>query len=133
FHYDTSLGFPDAVGFRAGIAHPFRPWDLELDRPADLVEVPLAVMDATLAEDRYEGLSASDAKPRILAALDWAAEHGGGFSLLWHPERFDAPTARGWDRLYFDVIDAVRERGGVGVTGRERAGTAADWLGISPA
>jgi peptidoglycan/xylan/chitin deacetylase (PgdA/CDA1 family) len=133
FHYDTSLGFPDALGFRAGIAHPFRPWDLERDRPSELVEVPLAVMDATLAEDRYEGLSAKAAKPRILALLDWAAQHGGGFSILWHPERFDAPSARGWDRLYFEVIEAVRERGGVCVTGRELAGTAADWLGVPTA
>jgi peptidoglycan/xylan/chitin deacetylase (PgdA/CDA1 family) len=130
FRYDTSLGFPDALGFRAGIAHPFRPWDLERDRPADLVEVPLAVMDATLAEDRYEGLSAAAAKPRILALLDWAEQHGGGFSILWHPERFDPPSARGWDRLYFDVIDAVRERGGVCMTAAELAGYAADGLGI---
>jgi peptidoglycan/xylan/chitin deacetylase (PgdA/CDA1 family) len=133
FHYDTSLGFPDALGFRAGIAHPFRPWDMERDRPSDLVEVPLAVMDATLAEERYEGLTAATAKPRILALLDWAAEHGGGFSILWHPERFDPATARGWDRLYFEVIEAVRKRGGVCVSARELAGTAADWLGIPTA
>jgi len=132
FHYDTSLGFPDALGFRAGIAHPFRPWDFERNAPADLVEVPLAVMDATLAEERYEGLSADAAKRPIFALLDWAAEHGGGFSILWHPERFDAPSARGWDRLYFEVLDAVRERGGVCVSARELAGTAADWLGIPP-
>ncbi len=131
FHYDTSLGFPDAHVFRAGIAHPFRPWDLERERPADLVEVPLAVMDATLAEARYEGLSAAAAKPRILSLLDWAAEHGGGFSILWHPERFDPPSARGWDRLYFEVIDAVHERGGVCVSARELAGTTADWLGLA--
>jgi hypothetical protein len=113
FRYDTTLGFPDALGFRAGIAHPFRPWDFESDAPSALVEVPLAAMDATLAEARYRGLSADAAKPQLLALLDWAAEHGGGFSILWHPERFDAPSARGWDRLYFDVLDAVRERGGV--------------------
>jgi peptidoglycan/xylan/chitin deacetylase (PgdA/CDA1 family) len=130
FRYDTSLGFPDALGFRAGIAHPFRPWDLERNRPADLVEVPLAVMDATLAEERYEGLSAEAAKPRVFSLLDWAAENGGGFSILWHPERFDAPSSRGWDRLYFDVIDAVRERGGVCVSGSELAGFVADNLGI---
>ena len=133
FRYDTSLGFPDALGFRAGIAHPFRPWDVERDRPADLVEVPLAVMDATLAEERYEGLSADAAKARILPLLDWAAEHGGGFSILWHPERFDAPSARGWDRLYFDVIDAVRERGGVCLSACELAASAADGLGIPAA
>ncbi|HKC77086.1 MAG TPA: polysaccharide deacetylase family protein [Gaiellaceae bacterium] len=130
FRYDTSLGFPDAVGFRAGTAHPFRVWDLASDRPSDLVEVPLAVMDATLAEERYDGLSAAAAKPKVLALLDWAAEHGGGFSILWHPERFDGPSARGWDRLYFDVMDAVRERGGVCMSAGELAGAAAERLGI---
>ena len=90
-------------------------------------------MDATLAEDRYEGLPAEAVKPRIFALLDWAAENGGGFSILWHPERFDAPSARGWDRLYFEMVDAIHERGGVCVTGRELAGTAADWLGVPKA
>jgi peptidoglycan/xylan/chitin deacetylase (PgdA/CDA1 family) len=130
FRYDTSLGFPDALGFRAGVAHPFRPWDFERDRPADLVEIPLAVMDATLAEERYGGLSAAEAKPRVLALLDWAADHGGGFSILWHPERFDGPSARGWDRLYFEVVDAVRERGGICLAAGELARLAADQFGL---
>ena len=130
FRYDTSLGFPDALGFRAGIAHPFRPWDVARNRPADLVEVPLAAMDATLAEERYEGLSAASAKPRVLALLDWAAEHGGGFSILWHPERFDPSSGRGWDSLYFEVMDAVRERGGLCMSAGELAALAADGLGL---
>jgi peptidoglycan/xylan/chitin deacetylase (PgdA/CDA1 family) len=130
FRYDTSLGFPDALGFRAGIAHPFRPWDLARDRPGDLVEVPLAVMDATLAEKRYDGLSAAEAKPRVLALLDWAAEHGGAFSILWHPERFDGPSARGWDRLYFELIEAVRERDGICLAAGELAGLAAERFGL---
>jgi peptidoglycan/xylan/chitin deacetylase (PgdA/CDA1 family) len=130
FRYDTSLGFPDALGFRAGIAHPFRPWDFARDRPADLVEVPLAVMDATLAEERYAGLSAAAAKPRVLALLDRAAEHGGAFSILWHPERFDGPSARGWDRLYFELIEAVRERGGICLAAGELAGLAAERFGL---
>lgn len=130
FRYDSSLGFPDALGFRAGIAHPFRPWDFERDRPADLLEVPLAVMDATLAEERYEDLSAAEAKPRVLSLLDWAAEYGGAFSILWHPERFDGPSARGWDRLYFELIEAVRERGGVCLSAGELAGLAAERLGL---
>jgi peptidoglycan/xylan/chitin deacetylase (PgdA/CDA1 family) len=130
FRYDTSLGFPDALGFRAGVAHPFRPWNFARERPADLVEVPLAVMDATLAEERYAGLSAARAKPRVLALLDWAAEHGGAFSILWHPERFDGPSARGWDRLYFELVDAVRERGGICVSAGELAGLAAERFGL---
>jgi hypothetical protein len=110
--YDTSLGFPDAVGFRAGIARPFRPWSFERDEPLDLIEVPLAAMDATLAEDRYLGLSAKRAEPQLTRLLDWAAEHGGAFAVLWHPDRFDPTTSGGWDRLYSRLLEGVQERGG---------------------
>ena len=113
FRYDTSLGFPDAVGFRAGIARPFHPWDFERDAPAPVLEIPLAAMDATLAEERYLGLSARRAEPRLRALLDWAAANGGAFSILWHPDRFDPLTSGGWDRLYSRVLEGVRERGGI--------------------
>lgn len=113
FSYDCSLGFPDQPGFRAGIAQPFRPWDFEADRPFDLVEIPLAIMDTTLAEERYLGLSARQAEPRLLGLLDWARENGGAFSLLWHPGSFDPAQACGWDKLFYRLIEGVRERGGV--------------------
>jgi peptidoglycan/xylan/chitin deacetylase (PgdA/CDA1 family) len=122
FRYDSSLGFSDALGFRAGIAHPFRPWGTRL------VEVPLAAMDVTLGERRYQGLSAREAEPRLLALLDWAAEHGGGFAILWHTDRFDRWTARGWDRLYGRVLAAVSERGGVCLSAGELAEEADAWL-----
>jgi hypothetical protein len=119
FVYDTTLGFPDAVGFRAGIARPFRPWDFERDRPAGVFEVPLAAMDATLAEERYLGLAAKRAEPQLLRLLDWAAENGGAFAVLWHPDRFDPLTSGGWDRLYSRLLEAVVERGGTCVPAAE--------------
>jgi peptidoglycan/xylan/chitin deacetylase (PgdA/CDA1 family) len=128
FRYDTSLGFADRPGFRAGIAHPFRPWDIASGRPLDLVEIPLALMDVTLAEERYLGLSARDAERRLLDLVAWAAEHGGGFSVLWHNDRFDPVLGRGWDRLFFRFVDAVRANGGVCLTARELAAEAGDWL-----
>jgi hypothetical protein len=127
--YDTTMGFPDAAGFRAGVAQPYRPWDVEADRPLELVEVPLAVMDVTLGEKRYLGLSAREAESRVLALLDWAAEHGGGFSVLWHTDRFDRGTGRGWDRLYFRLLDAVHERGGICLSAGELAAEAEARLG----
>jgi hypothetical protein len=126
--YDTTLAFPDAVGFRAGIAHPFRPWDLERDAPLDLVEIPLAAMDVTLAEARYLGLPAREAWPHFERLLDWAAEHGGGFSVLWHPDRFDPATSAGWDRLYYRLLDEIRARGGVCVSAGALAAAARSWL-----
>jgi hypothetical protein len=123
--YDTTLGFPDALGFRAGIARPFRPWDIDHDGPMDLVEIPLAVMDVTLAEPRYLGLSARRAWPRLERLLDWAAANGAAFAILWHPDRFDPPTAAGWDRLYYRLLDAIRERDGVCLAAAELAELAA--------
>jgi hypothetical protein len=127
FRYDTTLGFPDAIGFRAGIAHPFRPWNFERDEPLDLVEIPLAAMDATLAEERYLGLAARRAEPQLMRLLDWAAEHGGAFAILWHPDRFDPATSAGWDRLYSRLLDGVRRRGGVCVSAAELASSHSTW------
>ena len=126
--YDSTLGFPDALGFRAGIARPFRPWDFARDEPVGLVEVPLAAMDVTLAEPRYLGLSARDAWPLLERLLDWSAANGAGYAVLWHPDRFDAPTSGGWDRLYRRLLDGVRERGGVCMSARDLAERAASNL-----
>jgi hypothetical protein len=126
--YDTTLGFADAVGFRAGIAHPFRPWDLERDEPLDLIEIPLAAMDVTLAEARYLGLPARAAWPHFERLLDWAAEHGGGFAVLWHPDRFDRATSAGWDRLYYRLLDEIGARGGVCMSAGSLADEARSWL-----
>jgi hypothetical protein len=125
--YDTSLGFPDSVGFRAGTAHPFRPWDFTRDAPLDLLEIPLAAMDATLAEERYLGLSAKRAEPPLLRLLDWAAANGGAFAILWHPDRFDPLTSGGWDRLYSRLLDGIHERGGRCVSAAELASSHSTW------
>jgi peptidoglycan/xylan/chitin deacetylase (PgdA/CDA1 family) len=128
FAYDTSLGFADAPGFRAGIAQPFRPWDFERELPSGLVEIPLAAMDVTLGEERYLGLSVVEAEARLRTLLELAARFGGGFAILWHSEWFDDPAFRGWDRLYFRLIDAIGERGGVCLAAEELAAEASEWL-----
>ena len=120
FRYDSSLGFADAVGFRAGLAHPFRPWDHEAGRPLDLIEIPLAYMDVTF-EERYLDLPAREAERHLLRLIEWAAENGGGFAVLWHTDRFDRGTAAGWDRLYRRLLSAVPEHGGVCVAAGDLA------------
>jgi peptidoglycan/xylan/chitin deacetylase (PgdA/CDA1 family) len=128
FSYDSSLGFSDALGFRAGIAHPFRPWDFEREAPRDLVEVPLAAMDVTLSAERYLDLSAREADERLCALLDWAAENGGGFAVLWHSEQYDSALLPGWDRLYKRLLEEVQRRGGVCLQAGALAEEARAWL-----
>jgi hypothetical protein len=128
FAYDSTLGFSDAIGFRGGIAHPFRPWSLERDEPNDLVEIPLAAMDVTLSAERYLNLSAAEAGVRLSRLLDWAAEHGGGFSVLWHSEQYDSAMLPGWDVLYRRFMEDVRARGGICVQAGALAEEARVWL-----
>jgi peptidoglycan/xylan/chitin deacetylase (PgdA/CDA1 family) len=127
FGYDSTLGFPDRLGFRGGIAQPFRPWSVRDGRPLGLIEIPLAAMDVTLAEKRYLGLDPRAAWTRLSGLLDWAAEHGGGFALLWHTDRFDRWTAGGWDRLYERVLEGIAERGGICLSAGELAEEARAW------
>jgi len=128
FGYDSTLGFPDASGFRAGIAQPFRPWDFEREAPRAIVEVPLAAMDVTLSAERYLNLSARQAEARLRFLLDFAAENGGGFAVLWHSEQFDSAVTPGWGALYRRFMDDVRVRGGVCVTAGALAEEAEEWL-----
>lgn len=128
FAYDSTLGFNDAPGFRAGIAHPFRPWNLEGNEPHDIVEVPLAAMDVTLSAERYLNLSTGHAHERLRTLLDWAAEHGGGFAVLWHSEQYDSAINPGWDGLYRRFMEDVRARGGICVSAGALAEEARAWL-----
>lgn len=80
--YDSSVGFADAIGFRAGTAVPYHPWLIEEDRESTLLEIPLVVMDCTLTE--YMRLQARDVPARIAALVRRCQTVGGVFTLLWH-------------------------------------------------
>ena len=87
FKYDTTLGYADCVGFRNGMCHPFRPFNLNTGREIDIVEIPLVVMDGTL--DRYMRLDASKAWELIRRLIDNIEQCHGIFTLLWHNTYMD--------------------------------------------
>lgn len=115
--YDTTLGFSDRPGPRAGFSFPFQPWDHSTGRPASFLELPLLLMDATLAESRYMGLSPSKGRKEVDAVLDRLAAVGGGAAILWHNDRFDRVYGRGWDAVYEHLLDGIVARGGTAGTG----------------
>lgn len=79
--YDSTVGYADRIGFRAGTSIPYMPWLLDLGREARLLEIPLTVMDVTVAvttqipEEQFENVMRIVAKCRLV---------GGVFTLLWH-------------------------------------------------
>jgi hypothetical protein len=118
--YDSSIGWASLPGLRAGTPYPYALWDPERREPGAW-ELPLVLMDATLAEERYLGLDADAAYEVAIAALEPVAVHGGAVSILWHPPSHHPRLSKGYDRLYRRLLAWIGERGG-------RAGSAAETL-----
>jgi hypothetical protein len=120
--YDSSIGWPSRPGFRAGTPYPYRLWDPERNE-SGAWELPLVLMDATLAEERYLGLDAEAAFAVAVETLEPVAHHGGAVAILWHPPSHHPLLARGYDRLYRRLLEWIEGRGG-------RTGTAAETLDL---
>jgi hypothetical protein len=109
--YDSSIGWPSLPGLRSGTPYPYRLWDPERREPGAW-ELPLAVMDATLSEERYLALGPEAAFDAAVAALEPVAEHGGAVAILWHPPQHHPRLSNGFDRLYRRLLAWIEERGG---------------------
>jgi len=80
--YDSTVGYAERIGFRAGTCFPYRPWLLWLDREASLIEFPLIVMDCVLAHKA--GLTPQQQEEVIQDSISHCRCVGGVFTLLWH-------------------------------------------------
>lgn len=109
---DSTLGFAERFGFRAGLAVPFHPWDFESRCPLASWEVPLVMMDGTARE--YMGLTPGDAVVRSKAIIAQIARTGGAGALLWHNSSLDGVDWYGWDRVYETWLNETRDSGGLG-------------------
>jgi len=118
--YDSSIGWASLPGLRAGTPYPYRLWDPERREPGGW-ELPLVLMDATLAEERYLGLDADAAFGTAVETLEPVARHGGAVAILWHPPSHHPRLSKGYDRLYTRLLAWIDEHGG-------RVGTAAETL-----
>lgn len=100
--YDSSVGFADFIGFRAGTAFPYRPWSLAENRELNLIEVPLIVMDCTPV--KYMGLSREEGLARIRNCIHRTAVVGGVFTLLWHNAPLLEPEYDGWYESILNLL-----------------------------
>ena len=85
FKYDTTMGFNRIVGFRNGLALPFQHYDLELDEPLPLLEIPLHIQDGALLMPNNLDLSPSLALKHAQELIDKVEQVNGLVTLLWHP------------------------------------------------
>jgi hypothetical protein len=114
--YDMSMGYPDRTGPRAGFSYPYFPFCLAEDRPYDVVQISLFLMDVTLCS--YMGLTAADAWRAIEAELSALCRKNGCVSAVWHPIVFGGARDPGYDGLFWNMIEYVKRTGGLATDGR---------------
>jgi peptidoglycan/xylan/chitin deacetylase (PgdA/CDA1 family) len=117
--YDTSLGFPDATGFRAGTSRPFRPFNFDKMAPHNIVEIPIIIMDGTLHQ--YLQLPIDQVWDQIRVVLEQVKLHNGAASVIWHNTYFTDYKFKGYKEIYEQIIKWVKHNNGELVTCKELA------------
>lgn len=111
--HDHTMGYADAIGWRAGTNRPFRWYDLEREEETGLTVHPFAAMDVTLKN--YLGLDAAGAQRAVRDLAAAVRPLGGEFALLWHNSSFSAAYGwAGWWAAYADLLAALATEGGTG-------------------
>lgn len=118
FDYDSTWGYNDAVGYRAGTSQVFR-----LTGTSDLLELPLSIMDSALLFPGRLGLSQEAAFERCREIVANAREFGGTVVVNWH-DRSLAPE-RLWNRCYNRLLGEIEQGDRVWFA---TAGEAVDWF-----
>jgi len=104
YSYDSTVGYADTVGYRAGTVQVFKPLNAER-----LLELPMHAMDTAMYYLSYMSLSPSEVKKELNGLVEKAVRLGGVLTINWHdrslgPERF-------WDGPYLDLLEELRRRG----------------------
>jgi hypothetical protein len=106
--YDSSLGYPDEIGFRCGTSHPFPCFSLPRQRQLSLVEEPLIIMDCALQNVvERQGKSAYSMALEILSRARTA---GGSPAVLYHNSyRYASPNAAVSEDSLLAAVQCVLE------------------------
>lgn len=102
--YDSTCGYNETVGFRAGTTQAFKPLQAK-----QLIELPLHIMDTALFFPTHLNLSYPEAESRVKEILDWVEQLGGAVTINWH-DRSIAPE-RLWGDFYLNLVRELKNRG----------------------
>src|SRR5260370_1806017 len=103
FDYDTTVGYRETIGYRAGTTQAYRPPGV-----AKLLELPMHVMDTAFFYPAYLNLSEYEADRlvgRLLNDLERTVET---LTINWH-DRSIAPE-RLWDDFYLRLLAELKSR-----------------------
>jgi hypothetical protein len=101
FPYDSTFGYNDALGFRAGTTQPFFPPGVE-----HLLELPMNIQDTAMFYPSRMNLSESRALDSCKKLLGIAKVFGGVVTVNWHTRSLS--PERLWGDFYKALLDEMR-------------------------
>jgi hypothetical protein len=117
FSYDSTVGYNETVGYRAGTSQVFKPLGAKR-----LLELPLHVMDTALFYPDYLDLTDDQAAAWLAPFLEYGVLYGGVLTVNWH-DRSIAPE-RLWDSFYVRLLGELTQKGALFCT----ASQAVSWF-----
>ena len=107
FKYDSTLGFNDNIGFRFGTSYPWNLYDLQAERPLQIMEVPLMVQEgALLDKNKVLRFDEDTAFQYISRITEQVKKTQGVLVLLWHPHSI---AKEEWFGLYLKTMDYLKD------------------------
>lgn len=97
FFYDSTIGYNETVGFRAGTSQVYR-----LQGGRSIYELPMIIQDSTLFYAGRMGLDEKTAIELCRRIIDNILTLGGVLTVNWH-QRSLSPE-RNWDSFYIELL-----------------------------
>jgi len=101
YSYDSTFGYNETVGFRAGTAQLFCP-----SGSKRILEVPLHIQDAALFNSSYLNMTDEEASQSCKEIINQVLTYGGVLTILWHL-RSIAPE-RLWGEFYIRLLEQLK-------------------------
>jgi peptidoglycan/xylan/chitin deacetylase (PgdA/CDA1 family) len=103
YTYDTTFGYNDAVGYRAGTTQIFKPISVN-----NILELPLNIQDTALFNPRHMSLTKAAAWHLVDDLISKTMVHGGVLTVLWH-DRSLSPE-RLYEDFYIKLLDELKSK-----------------------
>lgn len=105
---DFTMGYADVSGFRLGTCRPVK-WINPMTRQlTSLTLHPLSVMDCTLSESQYMGLSPDEAYQYCAGLVREIRQHRGEIVWLWHNTSFAGTESDYHKKLYVRLLNELK-------------------------
>jgi len=102
FSYDTTLGFRETVGFRAGFCHPYFPYDFNHDKPLKILELPMTFMDDAM-------FSSKNPYKTLDGVIETIKRFNGLLVVNWHQKVFDEKDYPDKIRMYKTMLERFKK------------------------